>query len=227
MRKTLLLFSAALLFSGAAMAQTNGLQIGVKAGVNDVGWLGKDSEGDRWKNRQGPHGGIFLSIPVTPKTFSFQPELLYSMKGAKHSANLTAGNADEDVVVTQHHIDVPLMAVVRARFLVFELGVVPSVLLATSTKIDTETDNAQMYKQEVEKLTDEFNRFGFGVAGGIGIMLENGFTVGLRYNADLNRLVSKDVNPQPNYHNAWGQLSIGWLFGGRPGAELSTMGSNN
>ena len=135
--KTALLFFAALFVAAGASAQSvAGFQLGVKGGLNVSGYQGEDSEVHRWENRYGGHAGIFVPIPITPKSFSIQPELLYSMKGANIYSSFSAGDEENELEVMQHHLDIPVMAVFRARFFFLEAGPAFSLLLKASSKPD-------------------------------------------------------------------------------------------
>ncbi|QEH39529.1 porin family protein [Chitinophaga sp. XS-30] len=62
-------------------AQTK-ISFGPKAGVNFSVWTGEGSQGAAF--RTGYYAGGFVSVPVS-KSFSLQPELMYSLEGTDHN----------------------------------------------------------------------------------------------------------------------------------------------
>lgn len=91
----------------AAPAQAQGVEIGVKGGVNLAKFGGKDASSFiNPSNLTGYTVGGFLNFG-TGSILSFQPELLYTLKGTSYqiagmSADLKLG-----------YVDVPLLAVLR------------------------------------------------------------------------------------------------------------------
>lgn len=104
MRATVSRLSAAvcavMLFATVSQAQVAGLDIGVTAGVN----LATLSEGDGdTKNLTGFMVGVSFIHRMTDM-FAFQPEIAYSMKGAKFDDGVDEGE------LKLAYIDVPLLA---------------------------------------------------------------------------------------------------------------------
>nr|GFD13455.1 hypothetical protein [Tanacetum cinerariifolium] len=101
-------------------SQAQSIKYGVKAGASLTNFSGKDSDG--YKNKFGFNGGVAANFGLNDM-FSIQPEVLYSMKGAK--ANGT------DVRLNLNYIDVPVLAKISTgeTGLFFELG--PQARLAT------------------------------------------------------------------------------------------------
>ena len=118
MKKTILVLLTCILgLSTAAQAQYRGrggnVSLGLKAGASLTDFVGKDYE-SVYDSRFGFHAGIFANIGFA-KLFAFQPEVLYSMKGAKLHGNSDAG-------VRMHYIDVPLAFHVNTDGFFFEAG---------------------------------------------------------------------------------------------------------
>jgi opacity protein-like surface antigen len=76
----------------AAPAQAQGVEIGIKGGVNSAKFGGKDASGEGIKlsNLTGYTVGGFLNFGLG-SAITFQPELLYSVRGTKF--NLTDADA--------------------------------------------------------------------------------------------------------------------------------------
>ena len=89
MKKTILLLALGLGASTAAQAQYRGrggnVSLGIKAGASLTNFVGDDAnafQGRTVDYRFGFQAGVFANIGFA-KLFAFQPELLYSQKGAK------------------------------------------------------------------------------------------------------------------------------------------------
>jgi len=92
---------AVFIFTGVSQAQVAGLDIGVTAGVNLATLAGDDAEDV--KNLTGFMFGVSFIHRMTDM-FAFQPEIAYSMKGAKFDDGVDEGE------VKLAYIDVPLLA---------------------------------------------------------------------------------------------------------------------
>jgi hypothetical protein len=102
MRSSIVVLALALLLSGAAFSE--GMTLGFTGGLNLANVTGDAVEDNEIKLCFG--GGAFLNIPLS-ELFSFQPELLYMMKGVKFGDNTSP---DSDVGVRLSYIDIPLLA---------------------------------------------------------------------------------------------------------------------
>lgn len=185
--------------SVAAQAQT-GVRFGLKAGASLTSVTGEDSEG--FANKFGFHGGVVANFAFNDM-ISIQPEVLYSMKGAKIDG--TSGRFNVN------YIDVPVLAKIStgATGLFFELG--PQVGFRASAKI--KDDNTSFDAKEIIKDVD------FGYAAGIGFQAASGPMIGLRYNGGFTNLGKDNVgglNVTPsNAKNSAFQLYVGYMFGGK------------
>lgn len=91
---------AVMLFTSVTQAQMAGLDIGVTAGVNLANVSGGDGD---TKNLTGFMVGVSFIKRMTDM-FAFQPEIAYSMKGAKFDDGVDEGD------FKLAYIDVPLLA---------------------------------------------------------------------------------------------------------------------
>ncbi len=168
MKKPLLLLLAGLLgFSTVAQAQYRGrggnVSLGLKAGASLTDFAGKDFE-SLYDSRFGFHAGIFANIGFA-KLFAFQPELLYSQKGASNHGNHDAG-------IRMHYIDVPLAFHVNTDGFFFEAG--PQVGFLIAAKAESGSLSVD--------IKDSYKSVDFGYLAGLGYQLKHGLGVGLRYN---------------------------------------------
>ncbi|MGQ1891112.1 porin family protein [Thermophagus sp. OGC60D27] len=164
------------LFSTVSFSQA---QFGIKAGVNISNYGGDD--GDGMDSRLVPLFGGFARFNLSDN-MSFQPELLYSMKGAKGSGEVEGINVD--VTEKLSYIDVPLML----KFYVsegfnFQAGPQLSFLLSAEGEFKgggvSVTEDYKEYMKSVD----------FGLNLGAGYEFDFGFGIDFRYNMGLTNIV--------------------------------------
>lgn len=199
MRK--LLLALGLLTSASLTAQAQSIKFGVKAGASFTTLTGKDV--NSIKSKFGFNGGVLANFGITDM-FSIQPEVLYSMKGAK-------SNDSNDDRLNLNYIDVPVLVKIATgkTGLFFELG--PQVGFLASAKFKSGSNSTD------EK--DSFKRVDFGYAGGVGFQAASGPIVGLRYNGAFTNAI-KSVSAfgstvDTNAKNSAFQLYVGFMFGGK------------
>jgi hypothetical protein len=185
--------------SVAAQAQT-GIRFGLKAGASLTNFTGKDVEGAA--NKFGFNGGVVANFGINDM-FSIQPEVLYSMKGAKEDGG--------DGKINLNYIDIPVLAKIATgeTGLFFELG--PQVGFLASAKAK---DNSA--SQDVK---DAFKTVDFGYAAGVGFQVSSSAMIGLRYNGGFTD-VYKSVNVfgtniETKAKNSAFQLYVGYMLGGK------------
>lgn len=204
MKKTILLLLVLLLGVGTlAQAQRRGrggsdVSLGLKAGASLTSFDGADA--NAYTNRFGFHGGIFANIGLT-SLFAFQPELIYSQKGAKVNSN------SNDKYRLQY-IDVPLAFHVNADGLFFELGPQVGFLVGAKHEQGSTSINVKNGYKSVD----------FGYLAGLGYQLKQGLGVGLRYNGEFTNFVNSttigNVTVQSRTRNSAFQLYLTYSFNG-------------
>jgi hypothetical protein len=158
---------------------------GVKIGVNfaDISIEDDEGEQDNIDKRTGLAVGAFVDVPLSPM-FSFQPEFLYSQKGAKFE------DFDEEVTIKYDVIQIPLLA--KFNFGVQDAPVRgfivagPAFSFATKRELDAEDDLFD------EDLDDEVESFDFSGVIGAGVQFGMA-TVELRYDHGFRNLDSEDL----------------------------------
>ncbi|MGI4862605.1 MAG: porin family protein [Janthinobacterium lividum] len=185
--------------SVAAHAQT-GIHFGIKAGASLTNFTGKDVEGAA--NKFGFNGGVVANFGLNDM-FSIQPEVLYSMKGAKEDGG--------DGKINLNYIDIPVLAKIATgkTGLFFELG--PQVgFLASAKAKDSNTS------QDVK---DAFKNVDFGYAAGVGFQVASSAMIGLRYNGGFTDVYKSvdflGTNVETKAKNSAFQLYVGYMFGGK------------
>ncbi len=191
MKKTLFLCVSALLLMTATKAQT---QFGVKAGANFATLTGSDVSGA--KMQVGANIGVLAHIPLT-SMFSFNPEAVYSMQGAKFD-----GGHDN-----LNYLNVPVLFQYNnpSGFLV-ETG--PQVGFLMSAKEHIDGGGSTDIKSDV-KSTD------FAWAFGVGFKTMSNIGFDARYNVGLSNIAEGGGKIQ----NGVFQINVFYLFGGEGGKK--------
>src|ERR1700733_12951863 len=153
-------------------------KFGIKGGLNLTNLYVANVSSEHMK--AGFNAGVFAKLPVT-RGFSIQPELLYSVKGAKDDYNNLAEGSGE-YRFNLGYIELPLLAVVNlTKNFSIHLGGYGAYLTNANVK---DVNNNGTIQNITDLNADDFNRWDFGLAGGLGFDIEN-FTIGARYNYGL------------------------------------------
>ncbi len=166
-------------------------KFGIKGGLNLTNFSSDNFSDSHLK--PGFNVGVFSKLPIT-EGFSIQPELLYSLKGAKSDYNnFIQGSGDYRFNLG--YVELPVLAVVNlTKNFSIHLGGYAAYL----TNANVKDVNSNGTIQDITDLNaDNFNRWDFGLAGGVGFDIEN-FMIGARYNYGLSKIgksgnVSGDV----------------------------------
>lgn len=196
MKKALFVVAVMLLsISTVSVAQ---VKFGVKAGVNFANVSGDDM--DDMDSRIAPLFGGFANIGLTDK-LAFQPELLYSMKGAKESGSMDG--MDYDATVKLSYIDVPLMLKYNiSGGLNIQAGPQLGLLMSADYEMEAGGESESMdIKDELKGMDLGFNLgagYDFGSLG-----------VDVRYNLGLSNIADSDDGDIKN--NAI-QIGVSYAF---------------
>ncbi|QJX47202.1 PorT family protein [Hymenobacter taeanensis] len=194
------IFLSGLLLTGLAstvQAQSD-VSLGLKVGGSLSSFSGEQASG--YKSIVGYHAGVFANIGLT-RMFAFQPELLYSRKGAKLSG--------ADFTTHLDYVDVPLVFHVNANGLFFEAGPQVGFLIAAKNKTSNITTDVK----------NGYNTVDAGYVFGLGYQRKTGLGIGLRYNGGFTN-VEKSVlvgstKVQNNIRNSVFQLYLTYSLNGR------------
>jgi hypothetical protein len=182
-------------------------KFGIKGGLNLSNLYTDQADNNNLKT--GLNLGFYAKIPLT-KGFSIQPELIYSGKGAKLTYNnFILGKGEYRFNL--NYVEVPVLAVINlASNLNIQAGGYVSYLASANIK-DLKNDGT--IKNITDLKADNFNRFDYGLVGGIGVDVMN-FTIGARYNYGLQELGSSGIAGQltKNSKNSVIALYIGFGF---------------
>lgn len=196
MKKLFLILLASAGISSAAHAQ--GARLGLKIDTSLSNFVGEDADGA--SNKFGINGGFVAELGITDN-FAIQPEVIFSMKGAK---------IDEfDARYNQNYVDVPVLLKVKANGLFFQAGPQVGLLIDSKVKNDAVAVNS----------AGVFKTIDFGYVAGLGYELSSGPMIGLRYNGGISKVYKKEdqvrASDLPEVRNSVFQLYVGFLFGGQ------------
>ena len=183
-------------------------KFGIKGGLNLTSLYVDDVSKEHMK--AGFNAGIFAKLPVT-KGFSIQPELLYSVKGAKDTySNFVQG--DGEYRFNLGYMELPVLAVVNITQN-FNIHAGPYVGYLVSANVKDVNSNGSIEGASDLK-ADNFNRWDVGLAGGVGFDI-SAFTLGARYNYGLSNIgksgsLSGDLTK--NSKNAGLSIYVGFAF---------------
>lgn len=183
-------------------------KFGIKGGLNLTSLYVDNVSSEHVK--AGFNAGIFAKLPVT-KGFSIQPELLYSVKGAKDTySNFLQG--DGEYRFNLGYMELPVLAVVNITPN-FNIHAGPYLGYLVSANVKDVSSNGTI-EGATELKTGDFNRWDVGLAGGLGFDV-SAFTLGARYNYGLTNIgksgsLSGDLTK--NSKNAGVSIYIGFAF---------------
>ena len=159
-------------------------KIGIKGGVNFSNFVIDDVSDKNAK--AGLNLGLFAKLPVS-NGVSIQPELLYSSKGAKVSYNnpLLGGEYRFNL----NYLELPVLAVFNlGKNFNIHAGGYAAYLTSANVKAE---DNGSSNEELMSFDEKQFNRFDYGLVGGLGFDIKN-VSIGARYNYGLNQIGEKD-----------------------------------
>lgn len=205
------LFAAVAVFAfGVSNAQD--IKYGAKVGLN-VATLNGDLEDA--KSLIGAHLGGFVEIKINEK-FAFQPELLYSMQGAKSEYSESEPNYSysEESKLKFGYLNLPLMAKYFATEKLFiEAG--PQIGFLMSAKNEFKFSETFMgYTESAsgdDDVKDDLKSIDFGLNFGFGYEFTENVFASARYNvglSDINDVQGSDIKIQ----NGVLQFSVGYKF---------------
>ncbi len=183
-------------------------QIGLKGGINFANVTKVSSINN--SNNTGFAVGLFLA-PKSKGLMGYRSELVFSRQGYNFETNTNTGNVNLDYIMLPQ-----LTTINITKFFQIELGGQVAFL------INSKSSESSTSTTDYGKLMDYYNRFDYGVAGGLEIHPFKGLLLGGRYNLSLGNMYKKlatatpgsvpsfipDVNVKNNVVNIY----IGWHF---------------
>lgn len=180
------------------------LTIGAKAGLNYVNVT--NSAGINAGSRSGYMIGAFLS-PKPKKLIGFRTEVLLSRQGYDYKTGSSSGNVNLDYLLLPQLVTFNI----SKRFEIHAGGQIAFLL---NTGVDSTGGGSN------NSLFDYFNRFDYGLAGGVQVAPFGGLFIGARMNISLHNLNKEPPlgSPSPGFipkeliKNNVVQLYAGWRF---------------
>lgn len=192
MRKTLALSVVLLALAFLALPQpaSAGIRFGLKGGVNMAKVTGTDAESmfeEGWKNNLAYCGGILLSFNFG-NVLAIQPEVLYTLKGAK--VDITDGDLTYVGKLQYQYIEIPLLLKLRLPlgFLTPFVFGGPSVGMKLGDAKFLISGDASS-----EETIEDFEKYDYGAVVGGGLELSRNLWLDVRYSTGLKKLI-KDVD---------------------------------
>lgn len=172
------------------------VQFGVKAGANFSTLTGSDVSGA--KTKVGFQGGVLVGVPLAG-SFCLQPEVNYSMQGAK------ASTSGADFSLSQNYLNVPVLFKYKHESGFFaETG--PQIGFLMSAKLSGGGNSVDV-KSDC-KSTD------FSWAFGLGYLVKSvNAGIDARYNLGLTNNETSGSNSNGTVKNSVIQVGIFYLFG--------------
>ena len=180
------------------------LSIGLKAGLNFANVT--NTAGFNNSSRTGYMIGGYIS-PKSKKILGFRSELILSRQGYDYKTNTSTGNVNLDYLLLPQLITLSFTKK-------FQLHVGGQAAFLLNAKVDSSNGNNN------GSLFDYFNRFDYGLVGGLEVSPVLGLFVGGRVNISFN-----SVNKEPSSGGNWPgfiprldaknnvvQLYAGWRF---------------
>jgi hypothetical protein len=150
-------------------------QIGLKGGINFAN-ITKVSSINNSTNT-GFTAGLFIA-PKPRGLFGFQSEIDFSRQGYNFDTNTNSGNVNLDYLLLPQ-----LSTINLTRFVQIQIG--PQVAFLINAKAsDNKTSSGSSYSN----MLSYYNRFDYGLAGGIEIHPFKGLLVGGRYSLSLGNM---------------------------------------
>jgi hypothetical protein len=186
-----------------AQAQ-NKVRAGLKGGFNASSLYYENANANDRKERYGFHGGIYAQIPAG-EFFAIQPELLYTTKGA--SANYNIATLQGRNTFRLNYAELPVLATFKLGNSV-ELQAGPYAAYLLNSNISS---NGDLGNGLATINRDAFNKFDYGVAGGLNLFLGKAL-IGLRYGQGLQKIANSTASQAllGNARNGVGMISIGY-----------------
>lgn len=179
---------ASLVTMQSAQAQ-EGPRVGFKGGLN-LSNLYVDEANDE-NARIGWHAGFYAQL-LSTEAFAIQPEFNFSTKGTGITYGTIGGNGiniENDTKFILNYIDIPVLAVFKLGE-VAEIHAGPYWAYLVSAQIKNNAGDPNNEFNTVDR--DNFDKWDYGLVGGIGFNLGKGAQLGARYNYGLNKIADSN-----------------------------------
>jgi len=186
-------------------------QLGIKAGFNFANVTNAASINSN--NRTGYHFGLLVA-PQLQSLLSSRTELIFSRQGYDYRTNTNTGNVNLDYLMLPQYLSINLPPL-------FSIHVGGHLSYLLNAKVD-HNDTGGGTGITYDDVLDVFNRFDFGLGGGVELHPPGGLLIGARVNYSLSKLYDPDSYssgnspvfiPKDDAKNNVFQIYAGWRFG--------------
>ncbi|MEJ8844155.1 porin family protein [Lacibacter sp. H375] len=195
--------SLLVVFTTAAITTNAQIKPVIKAGIIQSTWKGEARESfnqlidkaDGYittRNRTAFYAGAGVELPLGDFA-SVEPSLIYTQRGYGIKGNLTINDMKIDALDARatsqmHYIDLPVLLKVKpVAGLQLFVGPQVSYLVKNNLRADVSVLGFSLINNDWD-ITDQFNRWDVGVAGGVGYEFENGIGISASYERGFQRL---------------------------------------
>jgi opacity protein-like surface antigen len=194
-------------------AQTQGqsksskAQFGIKGGLNIANLNFSGTGAPSTKAVPNLNIGTFVEIGINDK-WAFQPELIYSMQGAKFQLIYVEGSTVYDTRNTfkLHYLNIPLMMKYAENKIFFEAG--PQIGFLMSAKLKTEVEGFGSDEQDAKEI---FKKIDLGLGFGLGYNFTQQLSANFRYNFGLTNIAETESDDE-KVKNSVIVLSVAYKF---------------
>lgn len=193
--------------TASVQAQDKKFQFGAKAGANLSTVTGDYEDAEPLA---GAHVGVFAEYRINGN-FSVQPELVFSMQGAKSdAAEDVFGTIYTNEWIKLNYLNLPVLAKYHfSRVKGLSVGAGPQIGLLLSAKQKYYTDVEGVHQEHEDDVKDNLKSIDLGIAAGVEYELPMHVFFSLRANVGL--LDINDGGSDKAYNSAL-QLSAGYRF---------------
>lgn len=189
--------------------EDNSIGIGIRGGLNFANVTNASSINS--KSQTGFHAGLLLA-PPSESILGSRTELTFSRQGYNYGTGQNTGSVKLDYLILSQ-----MLAVNITKYVQLQVGGQTAYLLnakADSTKAPSTGDPT------VDKILSFYNRFDYGLGGGIEFHPYKGILIGGRYTMSLANLFKSTDGSTPsfipqgslNFRNNVVQLFVGYRF---------------
>jgi hypothetical protein len=209
-----LAFTIVLFISMLTSLKAQDIYYGPKVGANLTHFFysGEDADylKDMSKLKLASHFGVFAEI-VFDDFFSVQPELLYSVKGARYRIS------DDDDFKSSYVLKYLSLPVVAKYYVTKEISLEagPQVAYLLSAKnIETSDDLSSNLGEEAASIDikNQMQSIDFGATAGVGYLTKTGFYISARYTFGILNAHKSLADENTIMHNGAVQVSFGFSF---------------
>lgn len=190
-----------------SQSKSSKVQFGIKGGLNIANLNFSGTEAPSTKAVPNLNIGAFLEIGINDK-WAFQPELIYSMQGAKFQLIFIEGSTVYDTRNTfkLHYLNIPLMMKYSENKIFFEAG--PQIGFLTSAKLKTEVKGFGSDEQDASEI---FKKIDLGLGFGLGYNFTKQLSANFRYNIGLTNIAETESDDE-KVKNSVFALSLAYKF---------------